>query len=128
MDASLDYLGSIDNRPPATDFVRNGPLDLTDDGLGAERTLDLFAQRYGRAMPASSGPRFWGFVTGGTTPAALVGDWWVARGAGHGGPGFRATPPERQRLVIEEAQPRSTTTHGGRHRPTASVGPVAGAN
>jgi len=73
--ASLDYLGSIDRRPPATDFAQIDPLDLPDDGLGAERTLDLFAQRYGRAMPASNGPRFWGFVTGGTTPAALAGDW-----------------------------------------------------
>jgi len=80
LDASLDYLGSIDDRPPATGFVRNDPLSLPDDGLGTERTLDLFAQRYGRTMPASNGPRFWGFVTGGTTPAALVGRlprWWA---------------------------------------------------
>lgn len=75
LDTSLDYLDSINDRPPATDFVHNDPLDLPDDGLGAERTLDLFAQRYGRVLPASNGPRFWGFVTGGTTPAALVGDW-----------------------------------------------------
>lgn len=73
--ASLDYLGSIADRPPATDFVRSDPPDLPDDGLGAERALDLFARRYGQAMPASNGPRFWGFVTGGTTPAALMGDW-----------------------------------------------------
>ena len=75
LDASLDYLDSINNRPPATAFARNDPLDLPDDGLGTEQTLDLFVQRYGQTMPASNGPRFWGFVTGGTTPAALVGDW-----------------------------------------------------
>lgn len=75
LDASLDYLDSINHRPPATAFARNDPLDLPDDGLGAEQTLDLFAQRYGQTMPASNGPRFWGFVTGGATPAALVGAW-----------------------------------------------------
>ena len=75
LDASMDYLNSIDDRPPATDVARIASLDLPDDGLGAEQTLDLFARRYGHAMPASNGPRFWGFVTGGTTPAALVGDW-----------------------------------------------------
>jgi hypothetical protein len=66
---------SIGQRPPATDLIRNDLPDLPDDGLDMERILDSFAQRYGRVMPASNGPRFWGFVTGGTTPAALVGDW-----------------------------------------------------
>ncbi len=37
LDVSVDYLGSIDQRPPATDFVRNDPLDLPDDGLGTEQ-------------------------------------------------------------------------------------------
>src|SRR4028118_137177 len=43
--------------------------------MGAERALDVFVERFGHEMPASNGPRFWGFVTGGTTPASLLGDW-----------------------------------------------------
>ncbi|MBL8251700.1 MAG: aspartate aminotransferase family protein [Candidatus Competibacter sp.] len=78
LDASLDYLDSLDRRPPATAFARNPPLELPEDGLGAEGVFDLFMRRYGHAMPASNGPRFWGFVTGGTTPAALMGDWLTA--------------------------------------------------
>lgn len=75
LDTSTGYLGSIDKRPAATDFVQRDSLPLPDDGIGAEQTLNLFMQRYGNDLPASNGPRFWGFVTGGTTPAALMGDW-----------------------------------------------------
>jgi glutamate/tyrosine decarboxylase-like PLP-dependent enzyme len=75
LEVSTDYLSSIDTRPAATPLPAFEPLGLPDAGLGAERTLDLFIERYGQAMPASNGPRFWGFVTGGTTPASLVGDW-----------------------------------------------------
>jgi glutamate/tyrosine decarboxylase-like PLP-dependent enzyme len=78
LDVSIDYLDSIDERPPATDFVRSTPLSLPADGMGAEAALDLFKKRYGDEMAASSGARFWGFVTGGTTPAALMGDWLVS--------------------------------------------------
>jgi glutamate/tyrosine decarboxylase-like PLP-dependent enzyme len=78
LDVSIDYLDSIDERPAAADFVRNDPLNLPADGIGAEAALDLFKKRYGDEMPASSGARFWGFVTGGTTPAALLGDWLVS--------------------------------------------------
>lgn len=75
LDLSVDYLGSVDSRPPAGGFIRKEPLPLPEDGLGAERVLELFQERYGNDMPASNGPRFWGFVTGGTTPASLLGDW-----------------------------------------------------
>ena len=69
------YLQEIGDRPAATDFVPQPMLSLPDQGQGAAAALDLFMHRYGHAMPASNGPRFWGFVTGGTTPAALMGDW-----------------------------------------------------
>ena len=75
LEVSVDYLASIESRPAAAPFLPVEPLALPDGGLGAERALDLFVERYGNAMPASNGPRFWGFVTGGSTPASLVGDW-----------------------------------------------------
>ena len=78
LDISVEYLETIDERPAATDFVPVSQLDISETGIGAEGALKLFKERYGDAMPASSGPRFWGFVTGGTTPAALLGDWLVA--------------------------------------------------
>jgi glutamate/tyrosine decarboxylase-like PLP-dependent enzyme len=46
--------------------------------MGASAGISLLGERYGRYMPASNGPRFWGFVTGGSTPAAVAGDWLVS--------------------------------------------------
>ena len=73
--ASDTYLSEIEQRPPATSYIKKVRLPLSESGLGSEKTLDLFLERYGNHMPASNGPRFWGLVTGGTTPASLVGDW-----------------------------------------------------
>jgi len=76
--AALAYLTTLDRRPPATAYTP-GPLPaLPATGPGAAATLEHFLVRFGDALPASNGPRFWGFVTGGTTPAALMGDWLTA--------------------------------------------------
>lgn len=72
------HLDQLDVKPTATPRLKAEKLALPDDGLGAAHTLELFAARYGRQMAAVTGPRFWGFVTGGTTPAALMGDWLVS--------------------------------------------------
>jgi hypothetical protein len=78
LEIAAGYLDSIQTLPPAREFTHKEMLGLPVEGLASERTLELFMQRYGRDLPASNGPRFWGLVTGGTTPAALIGDWLVS--------------------------------------------------
>ncbi|MCP4357134.1 MAG: aspartate aminotransferase family protein [Chloroflexi bacterium] len=52
--------------------------DLPEEGLGAEAALARFRQQYESELAGSAGPRYFGFVTGGATPAALLGDWLTA--------------------------------------------------
>jgi glutamate/tyrosine decarboxylase-like PLP-dependent enzyme len=48
---------------------------LNDSSLGALSALEEFNQRLAPLMVSQAGPRYWGFVTGGATPASIVGDW-----------------------------------------------------
>jgi len=69
------HLSTLETTPPAADRGERPPLALPESGIGGAETLSFFSERYGQQMAASTGPRYWGFVTGGTTPAALMGDW-----------------------------------------------------
>ncbi len=51
---------------------------LPDDGLGFSQTLETFHQKYRPWLTSSAGPRYFGFVIGGSTPAAVAGDWLVS--------------------------------------------------
>ncbi|QEC53491.1 glutamate/tyrosine decarboxylase-like PLP-dependent enzyme [Anseongella ginsenosidimutans] len=51
---------------------------LDPEGAGGLEALNEFNRRFEPIMVASTGPRYWGFVTGGATPAAIVGDWLAA--------------------------------------------------
>ncbi|WP_025146300.1 pyridoxal phosphate-dependent decarboxylase family protein [Pedobacter jeongneungensis] len=71
----IDYLNHIHERSTASSGEVQIIGDLNEQGTGAIEALKQFNQRFEPIMVASSGPRYWGFVTGGTTPAAIAGDW-----------------------------------------------------
>lgn len=71
----LDYLSKLSERP--TTSKSTVPLNeiLNEIGLGSMDTLKIFNEKFEKLIVASSGPRYLGFVIGGATPAAIVGDW-----------------------------------------------------
>lgn len=69
------YLSQINDAPTAVLAPTLEDHKLPKKGLGTEGSLKLFKNKFADLMVASTGPRYWGFVTGGTTPAALAGDW-----------------------------------------------------
>src|SRR5688572_10090234 len=52
--------------------------DLPETGMGALATLDFFEHNFADKLANSTGPRYFGFVTGGSTPASVAGDWLVS--------------------------------------------------
>src|SRR5688572_27822626 len=52
--------------------------DLPLQGIGSAAALDLWEKKFGDKVAQSAGPRYFGFVTGGSTPAAIAGDWLVS--------------------------------------------------
>jgi len=76
--AAQGFLKSVAQRPVGHVLPALEPDILPDEGLGARGALAAFRGKYEAWLAASSGPRYLGFVTGGTTPAALAGDWLVA--------------------------------------------------
>lgn len=71
----LGFLEKISDRP--TSVTASFPSDgtLNEIGLGGLTTLEAFNNRFEKLLVASAGPRYWGFVIGGATPAAIAGDW-----------------------------------------------------
>lgn len=71
----LDYLNGLQDRPTSVTDTSTGNRNLNPKGIGGAAALEEFKERFEKIIVASSGPRYWGFVTGGTTPAAIMGDW-----------------------------------------------------
>ena len=78
LQAATNFLTSLENRNVAVPPEDRDYRPLPDEGLGAQKALSDFMIRYGEGLSASAGGRYFGFVTGGATPAALAGDWLTA--------------------------------------------------
>lgn len=78
-EAARNYLAEVDHRPvissrvDAANQALAGPFP--EQGVGAAAALDELIKHAPDAAATSSGPRYFHFVIGGVTPAALGADW-----------------------------------------------------
>ena len=75
LQTALSFLNSLEHRNVASRPEAREGLELPTSGLGAKSALETFMNRYGAGLSGSAGSRYFGFVTGGATPAALAADW-----------------------------------------------------
>lgn len=73
LETALAFLHGLPTRPAGV--VDSGEVPAPPEGIGAEAALEHFRMHYEPRLSGSAGPRYFGFVTGGATPAALAGDW-----------------------------------------------------
>ncbi|RED25401.1 glutamate/tyrosine decarboxylase-like PLP-dependent enzyme [Flavobacterium cutihirudinis] len=71
----IEFLNNLENHPTSTRQSMQTDGELNEYGLGSLGALAEFKERLAPVMVASPGPRYLGFVTGGSTPASIVGDW-----------------------------------------------------
>src|SRR5688572_19426992 len=72
------YLDRQATLPPGRfipDIIMN---NLPQHGIGAIAVLDYFEKNFADKLANSTGPNYFGFVTGGSTPASVAGDWLVS--------------------------------------------------
>lgn len=71
----IDFLNNLEDIPTSNKNTIDPTRNLNEEGLGSLAALKEFKERLAPLMVASPGPRYLGFVTGGSTPASIVGDW-----------------------------------------------------
>lgn len=78
VELAKEHFDNLHSLPPSR-FIADIPMEhLPVKGIGATATLEYFANNYSDKLANSTGPKYFGFVTGGSTPAAVAGDWLVS--------------------------------------------------
>ena len=72
---AVQYLTQRQGRFTAPRYAEGPARSLPEEGIGARAAMELFCDQYEPYLQNSTGPRFFGYVIGGNTPAALMGDW-----------------------------------------------------
>ena len=102
-DRAVEFLRQLPQRHVGARATRQELLDalrvpLRDDGENAADVIDALVRGAERGIVGSAGPRYFGFVIGGSLPVAVAADWMTT--AWDQNPGIFATSPAVS--VIEE--------------------------
>ncbi len=78
LEVAEKYFQQTDSLPPGR-FVSTLSLqNLPENGIGAKKTIEFFERNFADQITNSAGRRYFGFVTGGSTPASVAADWLVS--------------------------------------------------
>jgi glutamate/tyrosine decarboxylase-like PLP-dependent enzyme len=79
-DLAIEYLDGLDQRPvgrpvEAAALVERLSGPLPEQGENPVHVIECLSKAVDAGLVASAGPRYFGFVTGGSLPAAVAADW-----------------------------------------------------
>src|SRR4029077_10111018 len=85
-DRAVEFLRSLPQRHVGARATRQDLLNalqvpLSDDGENAAAVIDGLVRGAERGIVGSAGPRYFGFVIGGSLPGAVAADWSTTGGA-----------------------------------------------
>ena len=122
----LDYLASLPERhvgarADATQIRERLPAALPEGPMEPRAVIEELAAAVDPGIVASGGPRYFGFVVGGTLPAAAAADWltaaWGQNAVVHAlSPAAAAVEETRRRLDAGAARPAARRERRPAHR------------